>query len=177
MAATRKLMELVEEAVANSLRSNLPAELSTIQTQWAATDSAWTLNGVVGRNVPLPNPKLVYPGWLDKVREYPTVLVVSTGGGLNTDGGTTFSGMQHMLDVVAILESDTDWILDIQTKRYLTAIWEVITKNQNAFDGSLYGLVGAACKKYGRTDIYKNEKGLLVRQAGWEVAVTVDEIV
>lgn len=176
MAATRKHMELVEEAVANSLRTNLPTELATVASVWAATDAAWALNGQTGRNVPLPNPKLVYPGWLDKIREYPTVLVVSTGGALSTDGGTTFGEVAHQLDVVAFLESDKEWILDIQTKRYLTAIWEVIVKNQNAFDGSLYGLVGAACRHYGRSDTYKNERGLLVKQAAWQVVVTVDEV-
>jgi hypothetical protein len=80
---------------------------------------------------------------------------------------------EHRLEVTILCQSDDLHTLDVQTKRYLVAIWEVLEKNQT-LDGSLSGLAGIDPQKYGRSEVYK-EGMQLMQFGGWEVVVHILE--
>jgi hypothetical protein len=161
----KKGAEAIEVAVANTLSTYLPTQLTAISAVW-------------NDGVPLPAPVAVFAGQRQLVREYPAVVVASLDGTEVADGAPLWGEQEHRLDVSVVCLSDDQHILDVQTKRYLVAIWEVLKQNQ-LLDGSISGLAGVQTRRYGRSEQWKaNEKGrLMLQAAGWEIVVHVTESV
>lgn len=157
MTTIQKGVERVKVSLAATLETYLPAALDDISAAW-------------NDGVPLPYPALVHPGLLDTIREYPTILVVSTEGDETDDGAPIWAQQEHHFDVVLFAASDSQATLDTQIDRYLLGIWEVVKQHQS-LDGNVAGLGGVMTKRYGKSPSFPKSKGLLERQAAWEVVV------
>ena len=155
--------EAVEESVAATLRTYMPAIINAIYT--AAADAT-------------PNvlPVQYYAGSRDIIPEYPSVVVTSVDGQEALDGSPVWGEVNHRLDVSVICQSDDHRTLDRQTKRLLWAVWDTLKQHQS-LDGGLSGLAGLTLARYGRSDIYQPKGGakLLLQVAAWEVIVRVEE--
>lgn len=155
--------EAIEVSIANTLATNINAELDNVWSAWALQD---------GANVP---PK-VYPvgchgGTLAVIPEYPFIIVQSVDGIETADGAPLFGEQTHNLEVTALIASDDKATLDKVSKRYLVAIWEVLKKHQT-LDSTVSGLAGVHTQSYGRSGIYtKANDDLLYRACRWTVQV------
>jgi hypothetical protein len=170
MAVTKKGPEAVEVSIAATLALYLNAQIDAIQAVWAD-------------NVLMPYPKKIYAGYRMVIANaaYPA-LVVSSLDGTQTaygGGGSGFGEIAHRLDVSVVMMSDNQHTLDIQTKRYVEAIWQVLMAHQQ-LDGTLPGLVGVRPQRYGRSGAYPQKgrgSNLVLQAAGWEVVVTMEDLV
>lgn len=163
--------EAIEHAVANTLSTNLNGFLDAIWTQWATIDAAYP--------VPIPKvyPKLVLAGRRQLISDYPAILVTSLDGELLGSGAPVWGEMQHRVDVTAFLRSDRQDVLDIQSKRYVWAIWKCLMTYQ-MLDNSLVGNSGVTPRSYGR-DLWdpKKKSVQMIMAVGWEVLVHLVETV
>lgn len=155
--------EAIEESLAATLRTYLPAALDTI---YAAA----------GDTTPKVYPRQVYAGSRDVIPEYPAVVVASIDGQQALDASPSWGEVNHRMDVSGLIVSDDHRTLDRQTKRLLWAIWDVL-KTHQGLDNKLSGLAGVQLTRYGRSDVFKPKQGAtqLLQVAAWEVIVRVEE--
>lgn len=161
MASLYRGAEAVEESVAATLRTYLPAILASIYT--SANDGV--------PNAPVAQ---FYAGSRDVIPEYPAIVVTSIDGAESLDGSPVWGEVNHRLDISAICQSDDHRTLDRQTKRLLWAIWDTLKQHQS-LDGALSGLAGVSLARYGRSDAFKPTGKHLIQVAAWEAIVRMSE--
>lgn len=156
--------EAIERAIMKTLLSHINAEIDAVWAAWAATDTA---DAVV---VPKVYPAHINAGAVSEIYDYPTIAVTSDSGRVTSIGAPNWMETDHTLAVIVWMISDDTTIIDKLTKRYLTAIAEVLLKNQG-LDGSM-GFTGVDLVDYGRTPPAKLDLIPGLQQiAGWTVTV------
>lgn len=160
--------EALERSMAATLATYLPGELTAIQSAWAPYDTA------DGITVPLVQPLHYFPGLRDVMIEYPTIVVLSEEWKQTLNGAPNWGSHDHPLLVVGYLNSDNQHILDIMTKRYAVAIWEVLMKHQG-LDGTC-AVTGVDPKDCGWTPHQKSAISPgFTRMLGWSVVAHVEQ--
>lgn len=154
--------EAVEYSLINTMAAHLPAELDQVWTNWG--DIA---------TVPEVHPAQYYAGRVDSIPEYPAI-VAHWMSSRETDHGQPLFGQQtHIVELTAIVASDTLPVLDKQAKRYIVAMWEVVQKYPG-LDGSISGLVTCLPIEAGQSKVY-SKVGLLYMAVSWLLEVNTIE--
>lgn len=168
----------VELALQNTFNTYFNGEVDNVWAAWAAQD---VLDKAAGLN---PPPAGVYPQRTvrgpRKVNSSTPNLsimcldsaIVGSIGGMN---GISWSSWEHHVVIIVTCSGSDELSLDEFVKRYVVAMWEVISKHPQ-LDGSLIGAVGPYTMSQGKglpTKLKDQQK--LVQEGGLDLVVRLDE--
>jgi hypothetical protein len=162
--------EALERALAATLATYLPDELAAVWAAWAGYDAE------DGISVPLVAPRHYLPGLRDLVQELPSIVVGSELWAQTANGAEMWGSHDEHLLIIGYLSSDNQHLLDVMTKRYAVAIWEVVMKHQR-LDGTI-AISGIDPVDCGWSPHQKNAIAPgFTRMLGWTVVAHVEQAV
>lgn len=160
--------EAVARAIKGTLSTYFNTELDGVYTAWSSADSTDSIT------VPKVYPANIFEGRRELWDATPVIMVVPRMGKKDQDRSPDWQSMEHTVDVICVLNSDADILLDKMMMRYMWAVREVLGKHFDLPGGSLNGMPGAWLSDYQLSGAYSKPGGFQA-EGKWTVSVWLDE--